>query len=108
LGSELGLLLLIRSIRASDVDKDWNERFERAQRKPRHWRIAVGVLLIGIEAKNHLAPDPNLLAADNPSQQLGMNVAAVLIVALSCWLIYSGFKPKKVSIPKDPPTAGNN
>jgi hypothetical protein len=27
-------------------DKDQNERFERAQKKPRHWRIVVGLLLL--------------------------------------------------------------
>jgi hypothetical protein len=84
------------------MEKDWNERFERSQKKPRYWRIVVGLLLIVVEAKNHIAPDPNLLKADNPSQQLGMNIAAVLIVVLGCWLIYSGFRPKKVGISKDP------
>jgi hypothetical protein len=94
-------------IRVNGVDKDWNERFERDQNKPRHWRIVVGLLLIAVEAKNHIGPDPNLLTADDPSQQLGMHVAAVLLVALGCWLIYSGFKPKTVRIPKDPPDVGS-
>jgi hypothetical protein len=83
------------------MDKDWNERFERGHDKSRHWRIAVGLILIGLKVTQYVAPAPNLLAPMNRYEQIGGYFGNVAFLALACWLIYSGFRAKKIKIPPD-------
>jgi putative Mn2+ efflux pump MntP len=64
-------------------------------------RIAVGLILILIEVKSCVLPSDQLFTADNADQQLGMNIVSVIIVAVGCWLIYSGFRMKEKN-PNDP------
>jgi putative Mn2+ efflux pump MntP len=64
-------------------------------------RIAVGLILILIELKNCVLPDESFFTADNADQQLGMNIVSVIVTAVGCWLIYSGFRMKDKN-PKDP------
>jgi len=61
--------------------------------KPVWWKVILGLVLIFVEIHSHFYPAPNLLKADNPAQQTGMNIAMVLIIAAGCWLVYSGAKP---------------
>lgn len=61
--------------------------------KPVWWKVISGLVLIFIEIKNHIHAAPNLLKADNLGQQVGMNAAAVALIAVGCWLVYSGAKP---------------
>lgn len=83
-------------------EKDWNERFERSQAKPRHWRIAVGVVLIAIKIIQFASPGGlEFLENPNTAGLAGSIFGDVVIFALAGWLIYSGFKPAKVKIPKD-------
>ena len=63
------------------------------RQEPVWWKVIVGLLLIFIEIKNHIAPATNLLKADNEGEQIGMNVAMVALIILGCWLVYSGIKP---------------
>ena len=83
------------------MEKDWNERFERGHNKSRHWRIIVGVLLIASQVKHYIFPASNEPVPVNFYQQIGFYMGSVGMFALSCWLIYSGFKPKKINIPPD-------
>jgi hypothetical protein len=61
--------------------------------KPVWWKVIVGSLLIFVEINNHINPAPNLLKANGPSEQVGMNVVMLALIALGCWLVYSGAKP---------------
>jgi hypothetical protein len=61
--------------------------------KPVWWKVIVGLLLIFVEINNHINPAPNLLKANSPSEQVGMNVVMLALIALGCWLVYSGSKP---------------
>lgn len=67
--------------------------FDLKAQKPVVWKILVGVLLIYINVTNFIAPAPNLLKAETPSEQTGMNIACFAMIGLGCWLIYSGVKP---------------
>ena len=60
--------------------------------KPVWWKVILGLVLIFVEINNHMHPASNLLKADNAGEQAGMNVAAVIIIAVGCWLVYSGAK----------------
>jgi len=60
--------------------------------KPIWWKVIVGLLLIFIEVNNRIHPAANLLKADNQGEQVGMNIAMVAVIALGCWLVYSGVK----------------
>jgi hypothetical protein len=55
--------------------------------------VISGLVLMFVEINNRIHPAPNLLKADNPGQQVGMNIAMVAITAVGCWLVYSGAKP---------------
>ena len=61
--------------------------------KPVWWKVILGLLLIYVQIHSHFYPAPNLLKADNPAQQTGMNIVMGLIIAVGCWLVYSGTKP---------------
>jgi hypothetical protein len=61
--------------------------------KPVWWKVILGLVLILVEINNHTHPAPNLLKANNLGEQAGMNVAMVAIIAVGCWLVYSGAKP---------------
>ena len=61
--------------------------------KPVVWKILVGVLLVYINMTNFLAPAPNLLKAETPTEQTGMNIAYFAMIGVGCWLIYSGVRP---------------
>jgi len=61
--------------------------------KPVIWRVLLGVLLIYINAKNYLAPAPNLLKASNSTEQVGMNLGYFAMIGVGCWLIYTGTRP---------------
>ncbi len=61
--------------------------------EPVSWKVIVGLLLIFVEVKNHVDPTPNLLKADNQTQQFGMNAAMFALIAPGCSLVYSGVKP---------------
>jgi uncharacterized membrane protein YecN with MAPEG domain len=61
--------------------------------KPVWWKVMVGLLLIFVEIDSRIHPAPNLLKADNPGEQIGMDATMVAIVAVGCWLVYSGARP---------------
>ena len=61
--------------------------------KPVWWKIILGVVLLLIEFKNHVFPSAGLLKASNAGEQVGMYIAMIAIIALGCWLVYSGIKP---------------
>jgi hypothetical protein len=67
--------------------------------KPVWWKIILGLVVVYIEIHNWVSPAPNLLKASNPAQQVGMDIAMVAIIAVGCWLIYSGAKPALRKIP---------
>ena len=69
------------------------------------WKILLGALLIGIELKNHIAPAPNLLKADNDAQQIGMWFAAALIYSAGLWLIVAGVRSRYAPIQRPVETA---
>jgi len=82
--------------------KDWNERFERSQAKPRHWRIVVGVILIALKIGQFPANgEHGLLQSPNLAERSGAYFGDALLFAFAAWLIYSGFKPAKAKIPGD-------
>ena len=59
------------------------------------WKVGLGVLLILMEIKDRLLPDPNMpsvLKASNADQQLGMDIAAGIICLAGLWLIFSGVR----------------
>jgi hypothetical protein len=79
------------------IEKDWNERFERAQSKPRYWRIAVGAfLIVGKIGQFFMSGTTGLLQSPDPSERAGAWFGDVLLVAAAVWLIYSGSKPARV------------
>jgi len=57
------------------------------------WKVILGAVLIYVEINNRVHPAPNLLKAANSGEQIVMNITGVAIVAVGCWLIYSGIKP---------------
>lgn len=61
--------------------------------RPVWWKVILGLVLIIVEIHSHVSPAANLLKASNHTQQVGMDVTALLIVLLGCWLVYSGTKP---------------
>lgn len=61
--------------------------------KPIWWKVILGLVLVYTEIHNHASPAPNLLRADNAAEQVGMNVAMIVIILVGCWLIYSGVRP---------------
>ena len=61
--------------------------------KPVWWKVILGLVLIFVEINNRIHPSSNLLKADNVGQQVGMDVAMFAIIAVGCWLVYSGAKP---------------
>jgi hypothetical protein len=65
-----------------------------AQKRVAIWTVFLGCSLIAIQLKNHFAPLPNLLKADNAAQAMGMMIGSALIVFFAIWLIYSGFEEK--------------
>jgi hypothetical protein len=79
------------------MEKDWSERFEGTQKKRRHWRIVLGLVLV-------LAPSPLPNHAQGTAGDFGMYTARILIAVLGYWLLYSGFKPAKAKIPPDSPS----
>jgi hypothetical protein len=86
----------------SPQKKDWNERFERAQKRPRHWRIALGVVLTAIKIIQFASPGGlEFLENLNTAGLAGSIFGDVVIFVLAGWLIYSGFKPGKITILKD-------
>ena len=62
-------------------------------RRPIWWRVILGLVLVFGEVHGHVIPARNLLKASNDAQQFGMNIAAVVIILVGCWLVYSGGKP---------------
>jgi uncharacterized membrane protein YecN with MAPEG domain len=66
--------------------------FSQAQ-KPVWWKVIVGLLLIFVEINSRIHPAPNLLKADSPGEQIGMDVTMVALIAVGCWLVYSGARP---------------
>jgi hypothetical protein len=61
--------------------------------RPVWWKVIVGSLLLFIEIDNHVHPAPNLIKAETPGEQAGMYMAMAGLIALGCWLLYSGTKP---------------
>ena len=61
--------------------------------KPVWWKIITGLVLILVEIKNHVDPASNVFKANNPGEQVGMYIAMVVLIAVGCWLVYSGVKP---------------
>lgn len=61
--------------------------------KPVWWKVILGLLLILVEINSRIHPAPNLLKASNPGEQVGMNATMLAIIAVGCWLVYSGVKP---------------
>jgi hypothetical protein len=58
------------------------------------WKIALGAGLIIVEINSQVNPAPNLLKANNATEQAGMYFAMTAIIVLGVWLIYSGYKPR--------------
>ncbi len=61
--------------------------------KPVWWKVIVGSIIILVEIDSHIHPAPNLLKADNATQQNAMNGAMIAIIIFGLWLIYSRVKP---------------
>jgi len=61
--------------------------------RPVWWRIIVGALLIFVEVKNNIHPAANLLKASTPGEQLVMNFAMATLIAIGCWLVFTGIAP---------------
>jgi len=83
-------------------EKDWNERFERAQSKPRPWRIAVGIVLpAGKVGQFFMSGGTGFLQSPDPAERAGAYFGDALLFAGAVWLIYSGFRQTRVKLPKD-------
>jgi len=83
------------------IEKDWSERFERAQAKPRHWRIVLGIILIALKVGQLFANgEHGLLQSPNLYERAGAYFGDLFLFVLAGWLIYTGFKPARVKISK--------
>lgn len=73
----------------------WSRGQEWARPASIKWgRVFLGVLMIYIEAENHIHPAPNLLKPSNEGEALGMKITAVVLVLLAGWLAVSGIVPR--------------
>jgi len=64
-------------------------------RKIAWWKIGLGILLILMEIKDRLLPDPNtpdILKATNADQQFGMDIATGIIFLFGLWLVFAGIR----------------
>jgi len=82
-------------------EKDWNERFERAEAKPPYWRVFIGAILIVGRIGQFVSPGDNLIQPTDTAARLGSYFGSAVVLAGASWLIYSGFKPRRVKIPRD-------
>jgi hypothetical protein len=65
--------------------------------KPVWWKIIVGLLLVYAEVAQYFPGElaSSLLRAPHSFQQIGMNAVMVILIAVGCWLVYSGIKPAR-------------
>jgi hypothetical protein len=63
------------------------------RQEPVWWKVIAGLLLIFVKVKNHIDPAANVFRANSEGEQIGMNTAMVVLIAIGCWLVYSGIKP---------------
>lgn len=63
--------------------------------KPVWWKITVGVLLIYTEVSQFFPGDlaSSLLRAPHSFLPIEINALMVILIAVGCWLVYSGIKP---------------
>jgi hypothetical protein len=50
------------------------------------------MLFILMVARDHFAPPPQLLVANNPDEQAGMNAAQVTFFLAGAWLLLTGVR----------------
>jgi hypothetical protein len=84
----------------SASEKDWNERFQRAQAKPRVGRVVVGIGIIVVRVFTLAYGIPEIYL-ETFANRLGALLGDMILFALAIWLIYTGRRPAKVNIPKD-------
>jgi hypothetical protein len=92
---------------AGSLAKDWNDRFERAQVKPRTWRVVVGALILFSKVGHFVTTQGDIMKrldlwAPVNSEALGYDVASSLMWLLAIWLIASGLQPRQVQLPPEP------
>jgi hypothetical protein len=59
------------------------------------WKVGLGILVILMEIKDRILPDPNtpdILKASNADQQFGMDIAAGIIFLFGLWLVFAGVR----------------
>jgi hypothetical protein len=61
--------------------------------KPVWWKVILGLVIIYVAVDSYINPAPNMLRANNQSEEFGMFVGAIVTVTLGIWLVYSGAKP---------------
>ena len=83
-------------------DKNWNERFEKAQAKPGGARIFLGVVIIFFKVILKLAMlGPSLGPPDLRGQSI-FDLVGVSLWFLGFGLIVSAFLSGKVTLPPEP------
>jgi hypothetical protein len=96
----IGGLVLLGALCAFCVwmgTREFQQATGQEVRKPtlRWGRMLVGICIVFISLKSHVAPRPNALKADNPGEATGMLLATVFMVLIGLWLAASSFKPRK-------------
>ena len=81
------------------MEKDWSERFERTQAKPRIGRVVLGAFIL-IARVGHILMIPGGFAQrldlwpPNNGEAVGYDLAGLTMWILAVWLIVSGLKPR--------------
>jgi hypothetical protein len=88
------------------VEKNWSERFEKAQPRQRTWRVFLGAFIliakIGhiVSSEGGIVQRLDLWPLDN-SEAIGYDFASVGLWILAAWLIASGVRSRKVELPPE-------
>jgi hypothetical protein len=91
--------------------KDWTQRFEKAEQKPRVGRLVFGILILLSKASHFIAVNPDqpkgimgLLDLWPPTnaEAIGYDLGSTLLWLVALWLIVTGVQPKAVTLPPEP------
>ena len=90
-------------------EKNWTERFETAQQKPKTWRVAVGLIILLVKVSSIIQPHTSNdvlgrldLYPSTNAEALGYDLASTLLWLAAVWLIVSGLQSRKVVLPSGP------
>jgi hypothetical protein len=83
------------------IEKNWDERFERAQSKPRDWRVALGAVpTMGKIGQFFMSGGTDLLQSPNTAERTGAWFGDALVFVLAAWLIYFGVQASESKNPR--------